>query len=161
MQYIAIGLLVIALLALAYRKPVMGFSGLAVLAVISLIGYFLGLGNQAPPAYDQATMQWQNPQLAPGYAGGHLLKAEVTNTSDTLPIQALHLKLAAYDCADGEARLTTEVPLGCDLLGSSERQVRVFVPTLESRTVNESLSTRGMRRVAGVIVWQYEILAVE
>ncbi len=154
-QAIALLIITISLLILAYRRPRLGFSMLGVLMLGVLVSYLLTKDKVAvsDSRFQISDVAINNPVVIDGYAGTKLLRAEISNQHTVLPVNQIHLQSTRYECEGEETSIAD-----CLELERNTTLVKIFILPEKAKTISVSLPTGKAKPVHSR--WLHEVLSV-
>lgn len=158
-QAIAIGVIIVALLLLAYRRPALGFGMLGVLIAFALSAYlytrYVLPENERGITLDKVSLI--DLQVITGYANAKLLTGTVANTSTDFPVQTLTIESLLFDCPDANSTAAD-----CREIRRQENTIKLFIPIEEHRALQQTLQyQRRSDTPSEVSRWQHQLIGVE
>ena len=150
MQWILLGVLVLALILMSARFPKLAFGLLGGLllgvAAIVLVTGDYGLNSEKKLTPDQISLE--NVVLAPGYGGSYQFSSRVNNQHESVLVKEIVFSITLFDCAQPSGELSD-----CQIVGQSEQRTNIRVPAGQSRDVSKSIYL-GEIDITGSLRWQ-------
>lgn len=163
MQWILLGVLGLALLALSSYYPKVAASILVALAVAAALVVFTtreeGSWRRAQlPAQD---IQIENAVMLPGYADSYQFSARLVNAHQSISLKEAVVSITMLDCAsqltEGEDSIGID-STDCTVLGQTEKRFTVQIPPQQARNISRNISFESARFARGTVRWQYRVL---
>lgn len=156
MQWILLGVVGVALAALATRYPKIAFGLLGALLlgaalIVSLTAEQGAWRRQQLPVQD---IQIQTPMMRPGYGDSYQFSARLLNTHGRLALREAVLRISMLDCPAGADQ---HADRECTLLGQAEPRVHVKIPPQQARDVSANV-VFGAAKPSGALRWKYQLL---
>ena len=158
MHWALLGVIALALVALAYRYPRLAISLLAVLILLGLGGYWLQSKQQPGEAQiSPEDVVFTAISIGPGYAGSWNLSVRVHNQSLLTEMREMALRIERFDCPP-----TTQSvgPTQCEVMGEVVKFISVDVAPREHKNVKVNLIFPRVQPIHQ-LRWQYVIEKVD
>ena len=151
MQWLLLGVVVVALLFMSSRYPKAAFSALGVLVVAAAVIVFSTkesafLSRQKLPIDDVVI---ENAVIVPAYAGGYRFSARLVNRNDSLLLKESVISITMLDCRD-------DSDTDCSVIGQTDNRINIKIPAGQARDVSKTISFSAARP-AGIVRWQYVV----
>lgn len=154
MQFIALAVIIISLIAIAYRDLRMALLSLAGIVLAAVVFYFLSADDLGLPG-DNAlliSVSLQEPQISSGYADGFVLNVRIENNHGSQTLQNMVIRSRLSDCrADGS---------NCLVIGEENSVVKLRVPPGQARDAQINLRIKQLNPILGEAVWQHSVEGV-
>jgi len=154
MQFVALLVIIISLVAIAYRDLKMGLLSLAGVALAALAFYLFSGDELKGIAGDKLTEQVQlvDMRISRGYADGFVLNVRIENNHDSLTLQNLVIRSTLSDCNDDATK--------CLVIGEEDSVVKLRIPPGQARDAVVNLRIKQLNPIRGVAVWKHVVVGV-
>ena len=154
MQWLLLGVVVIALLYMSTHYPKTAFSVLGVLGIAAAVIVFSTRedalrGRQKLPVAD---IKIENAVIAPAYGGSYQFNARLVNAHPSILLKEFVISITMLDCPvadDGDDD-------GCTVIGQADERVNAKIPPGQARDISRNLFFSSADP-SGTIRWQYKI----
>ena len=151
MQWLLLGVVVIALLYMSTRYPKTAFGILAALGVAAAVIVFSTqedalLARHKLPVED---IKIENAVIAPGYAGSYQFNARLVNANPSILLKEAVISITMLDCA-GNSDDT------CAVIGQTNERINTKIPAGQARDISRNVVFPSATP-AGTVRWQYKI----
>ncbi len=150
MQWVLLGVLVLALILMSAKYPKLAFGLLGGLlfgvAIIVFVTGDYGLNAKSKITPEQLSLE--NVVLVPGYGGSYKFNSRTSNQHDTALVKEVVLSLTLFDCPQSESVLSD-----CQIVGQSEERTNVRIPAGQSRDISKSVYL-GEIDIKGSLRWE-------
>lgn len=153
MQIFALFIIIVSLIAIAYRDLKTALLSLLFILMIALAFYFFSPKQQISPEFI-SNIELRESDIAIGYAQGFVLNTRIHNQHETEALHNFLIRSSLLDC-DGDGDQTQ-----CLTLGEEENLVKLRIPPLQARDVNINLRIKLLNPVRGKAVWKHEVVGV-
>ena len=159
MQWLLLGVVVIALLYMSTHYPKTAFSVLGVLGIAAAVIVFSTRedalrGRQKLPVAD---IKIENAVIAPAYGGSYQFNARLVNAHPSILLKEFVISITMLDCPGAQDDNGGDNgDDGCAVIGQADERVNAKIPPGQARDISRNLffSSAGP---AGSIRWQYKI----
>lgn len=152
MQWILLGVVVVALLFMSSRYPKAAFSILGALALAAAVIVFsthddAQRGRHKLPVDDIGI---ENAVITPAYGGGYQFNARLVNANRDIQLKEAVVSITMLDCpaAAGDD--------GCAVIGQADERINIQIPAGQARDISRTVSFSGARP-AGELQWRFKI----
>ena len=154
MQFVALIVIIISLIAIAYRDLRMALLSLAGIALAAVVFYFLSADDLGLPGGDafKASVSLHEPQISLGYADGFVLNVRVENDHQSQTLQNLVIRSTLSDCNKDGAN--------CLVIGEENSVVKLRIPPGQARDAQVNLRIKQLNPIRGEAVWQHNVEGV-
>ncbi len=154
-HWILLGVLCIALIALSYYSPKLGFGLLGTLALLLGALYYLDpWGDQANHFdIDPDLVALQKTSMTGAYGDSWNYKGRVTNNSSSA-LTDIQIKITMRDCATEDAN-----PDECVIIGEEVDFVPIVVPPRQARDFINNVSFKHANP-KGFVRWSFEVAGI-
>ncbi len=151
MQWILLGVMVVALLFMSTRYPKTAFSILGALGVAAAVIVFSTredalTGRLKLPTADIAI---ENPVIVPAYGDSYQFNARVVNANESFLLKEVVISITMLDCPDGADD-------DCAVIGQANERINTKIPAGQARDISRNLFFSGARPT-GTVRWEYKI----
>ena len=156
MQWVALAVVCLALIVLAYYSPKIGFSLLGAIAAIIGTLYFLNLDESETTSFpvERELVQLGEVHVQTSYGDSWDYLGRVTNMSDKT-ITDVQFEITLRDCPSG----TTSVSDECPVIGEQVDFVALNVPPRQSRDFRDNINFKNAVQ-KGELFWNFELIGV-
>jgi len=153
MQWLLLGVVVVALLFMSSRFPRTAFSILGALALAAAV-YVFGthddaqLGRYKLPVGD---ITIENPVITSAYGGGYQFNARLINANRDILLKEAVVSITMLDCPTPAAD-----DADCAVIGQADERVNIQIPAGQARDVSRTVSFSGANP-AGALQWRFKI----
>lgn len=155
MQFIALIVIVICLIAIAYRDLKTGLISLAgILLAASLFYYFSP--DDSPRGKTLSLLgevEISQTSISRGYADGFVLELRILNNNRERVLQHFTVQSTLSDCNADQSQ--------CLIIGEEKNVVKLRIPPGQARDTVINLRTRQLNPIQGFAVWKHEIIGVK
>ena len=154
MQFIALAVIIISLIAIAYRDLKMALLSFAGILLAATLFYFLSVDDIGLPGGDtlKSSVGLHEPQISRGYADGFVLKVRVENNHNSQTLQNLVIRSTLSDCNTDGAN--------CLVIGEENSVVKLRIPPGQARDAQINLRIKQLNPIRGEAVWQHSVEGV-
>lgn len=160
MQWILLGVVVVALLFMSSRYPKAAFSILGALALAAAVIVFgtrddAQLGRHKLPVGDIAI---ENAVITSAYGGGYQFNARLVNANRDIQLKEAVVSITMLDCpaavvaGDGDGDGDGD----CAVIGQADERINIQIPAGQARDISRTVSFSGARP-AGQLRWRFKI----
>ena len=151
MQWLLLGIVVIALLYISTRYPKTAFGILGVLGITTAVIIFSTRddalrGRQKLPVAD---IKIENPVIAPAYGDSYQFNARLVNANPSVLLKEFVISITMLDCPGDSDD-------GCAVIGQADERINAKIPPGQARDISRNLFFSGADP-AGIVRWQYKI----
>lgn len=153
MQFVALLVIIISLVAIAYRDLKMGLLSLAGVALAALAFYLFSGDELKDLNGDDLSGQVQlvDTRISLGYADGFVLNARIENNHDSRTLQNMVIRSTLSDCNDDATK--------CLVIGEEDSVVKLRIPPGQARDTVVNLRIKQLNPIRGIAVWKHSIIA--
>jgi hypothetical protein len=154
MQFVALIVIIICLIAIAYRDLKTG--------MISLAGIFLAVGlfyyfSPAETSGGKSERLLGNVELSQtsisrGYADGFVLELRINNNSPDQLLQNFTILSSLSDCNTDQSQ--------CLVIGEETNVAKLRIPPGQARDTQINLRTKQLNPILGKPIWKHEVIGV-
>ncbi len=160
MQWLLLGVVVIALLYMSTHFPKTAFSILGAMGIAAAVIIFgtredALQGRQKLPVDD---IKIENPVIAPAYGGSYQFNARLVNAHPSILLKELVVSITMLDCpGQGQGEGENENDAGaCAVIGQADERINARIPPGQARDISRNLFFSGAEP-AGTIRWRYQV----
>ena len=154
MQFVALFVIIICLIAIAYRDLKIGLISLAgILLAASLFYYFSPAetaGGKTKRLLDDVELSQANISL--GYADGFVLNIRIHNNNRERVLQSFTIRSNLSDCSADQSQ--------CLVIGEESNVAKLRIPPGQARDARINLRTKQLNPIQGTAVWKHEVTGV-
>lgn len=155
MQFIALIVIIICLIAIAYRDLKTGLISLAGIMIAVILFYYFSpaetAGNKSKRLLSEVELIQTSISL--GYADGFVLDLRVRNNNHELTLQNFTVQSSLSDCNADQSK--------CLVIGEEKNVVKLRVPPSQARDAQINLRTKQLNPVQGIAIWKHDIIGVK
>ena len=154
MQFIALFVIIVCLIAIAYRDIRLALLSLAIILLAALLFYFLS-PNESSTRRTQALVdqiQLDRTAVKPGYAQGFVLDLRVKNNNRERTVNNLTIRSRLSDCTPDRSE--------CLVIGEEKNVLKLRLPPGQARDAQINLRIRQVNPLQGVAVWDHAVTGV-
>lgn len=161
MQWILLGVVVMALLAMSsyYPKTAFGFLGalgLAAAVIVFTTKEDAFLDRQQLPVDD---IQIENAVFSPGYGNSYQLNARLVNTNPSVLLKDSVLSVTMLDCPEDSSNSNESANDNCVVIGQTDKRISIKIPAQQARDISVNVSFDGAKpKSRDTIRWEYRII---
>jgi len=151
MQWILLGVVVIALLYMSTHYPKVAFSILGAL-VIAAVVIVISTREDAGRARQKIPVDAiiiENAVIAPAYGGSYQFNARLVNTSEFILLKESVVSITMLDCTDDGDE-------NCAVIGQARERINTKIPAGQARDISRNVFFSGATPV-GTVRWNYVI----
>lgn len=154
-HWIALGILCIALVAVSYYSPKIGFSVLAVIALSLTALYYFDSGQEEKPEFevDPSQIVLSNTRATGAYGDSWNYSGRVANNSSRT-VTDVRIKITMSDCESESA-----APENCVVIGEQVDFVPINIPPRQARDFTNNVSFSNAHP-DGAVRWEFELAGV-
>lgn len=154
MQFIALTVIIISLIAIAYRDLRMALISLAGILLAAIVFYFLSTDDLELAGGEalKASVSLHEPQISRGYADGFVLNVRVENNHHSQTLQNFVIRSTLSDCETGMTN--------CLVIGEESSVVKLRIPPGQARDAQINLRIKQLNPLRGEAVWQHQVEGV-
>lgn len=156
MPFLALGAVVLALVAIALVRPDLRPQALMICAAVCAViaaGFVANrFLNPPPPDLTAEDLDLQDVTLEDFRAGGRQIVGRVQNLTETMALTSFELTLRMHDCPE-----PTDIPEACPILAEDRSIARAAVPPGQIRPFSATFILASLPRVTGEMRWSFEI----
>jgi len=155
MQFIALFVIIICLIAIAYRDLRMALISLVAIIFAAMVFYFLSPSENASQRDDEirGNIELTQAQIKRGYAGGFVLDLRVHNHNRDLTLNHFTIQSSLADCETDMS--------DCLVIGEEKNVLKLRLPPGQARDAQINLRIKQINPVQGVAVWKHEVSGVK
>ena len=151
MHIIAIFVIIICLIAIAYRDLKIALISLGVILAAALLFYFLSPKTATDNAIT-SNIELKQPTISRGYANGFVLSTRIQNNQDTKLIQKVMIRSSLSDCDESQSK--------CLVIGEEDNIVKTRIPVGQARDIRVNLGIKQLNPITGEAVWAHKVIGV-
>lgn len=155
MQFIALIVILICLIAIAYRDLKTALISLAAILVAAMLFYFLSPdenpGNRTKRILGD--IELSQAQISRGYADGFVLDVRIHNNNRELTLQNFTIRSKLSDCNSDRSQ--------CLIIGDEKNVIKLRVPPGQARDAQINLRIKQLNPVQGTPIWKHEVIGVK
>jgi len=155
MHYIALIVIIICLIAIAYRDLKSGLISLAGILLAASLFYFFS-PNDSPRGKTQRLLDdvdISQTSISLGYADGFVLELRIHNNNHEQVLQNFTVQSSLSDCNADQSQ--------CLVIGEEKNVVKLRIPPRQARDTNINLRTKQLNPIQGIAVWKHQITNVK
>lgn len=151
MQWLLLGVVVVALLYMSTHYPKTAFSILGALGIAAAVIVFSTQEDalRARQKLPVADIKIENAVIAPAYGGSYQFNARLVNANPSILLKEFVISITMLDCP-GDA------DDGCAVLGQTDARINAKIPPGQARDISRNLFFSSADP-AGTVRWQYKI----
>lgn len=155
MQFVALFVIVICLIAIAYRNLRLALICLAGIILAALLFYFLSPNENLKQPQESISSQAKlsNTEISSGYADGFVLAMRVHNLSRDITLNSMTIQTRLSDC---QTDMTD-----CLVIGEEQNVLKLRLPPSQARDAKINLSSKIINPLQGTAVWEHEIIRLK
>jgi len=152
MQFIALFVIIICLIAIAYRDLKTGLASLAAILVAAILFYVFSTEEGAKGGAKRLLndVKISQTQIGRGYADGFVLSLRIHNSSQDTTFQHFTIQSSLSDCNSDRSQ--------CLVIGEEKNVVKLRIPPGQARDTQINLRTRLLNPVQGMAIWEHTIV---
>lgn len=153
MQFILLGVVVVALLFMSSRYPRTAFSILGALALAAAVIVFSTQDDAQRGRYKLpvSDIGIENAVISPAYGGGHQLSARLVNANRDILLKEAVLSITMLDCPAAAAGDDD-----CAVIGQTDERINIQIPAGQARDISRTVSFPGANPT-GALQWRFKI----
>ncbi len=155
MQFVALIVIIICLIAIAYRDLKTGLLSLAAILIAAVLFYYFSPadapGNKSRHLLSEVELIETGIHL--GYADGFVLDLRIRNNNRELTLQNFTVQSSLSDCNADQSQ--------CLIIGEEKNVVKLRVPPGQARDAQINLRTRQLNPMQGTPIWKHDIVGVK
>ena len=151
MHIIAIFVIIVCLIAIAYRDIKIALISLGVILTAALLFYYLSPKAATENAIS-ASIELKQSTISRGYANGFVLNTRIHNNHDTKLIQKVIIRSSLSDCDEGQSK--------CLVIGEEDNLVKTRIPVSQARDIRVNLGIKQLNPIKGEAIWAHEVIGV-
>ena len=152
MHIIAILVIVISLIAIAYRDLKLGLISLALILIAAMAFYLFSaknlLGNESI-----SDVELSQSNITRGYANGYVLNTRIENLHASRTLQTVLIRSSLSDCNSDQTE--------CLTIGEEDHLVKTRIPPGQARDARINLRMKQLNPIRGEAVWVHEVVKVD
>ena len=151
MHIIAIFIIAVCLIAIAYRDLKMALISLGAVLIAVLAFYFFG--PKAPP--DNTMLEvvtLSESTITRGYADSFVLNTRIHNAHENETLHKLVIRSSLSDCDESQQN--------CVLIGEEDNAVKIRVPASQAGDTRINLGIRQIKPIEGQALWSHSVIKV-
>lgn len=152
MHIIAILVILISLLAIAYRNLKLALISLALILIAALLFYFLSAENQSSNE-SLSDIELSQSKITRGYADGYVLNTRIENLHTSRIVQTALIRSSLSDCNSDQTQ--------CLTIGEEDHLVKTRIPPGQARDARINLRMKQLNPIRGEAVWVHKVIKVE
>lgn len=155
MQFVALIVIIISLIAIAYRDLRMALISLAGIMLAGVAFYFLSTdelrvgGDGTLPG----SVTLSETRITRGYADGFVLNARVENGHASQTLQNLVIRSSLSDCNADRSQ--------CLTIGEEKSVVKLRIPPGQARDAQVNLRIKQLNPIRGEAVWEHQVVGTK
>jgi len=153
MQFIALAVIIISLIVMAYRDLKMALLSLAGIGFAALVFYFMS-GDELPLSKAEPlreTTKLSEMMISRGYADGFVLNVRIENQHPAKTLQNIVIQSSLSDCNEDHSQ--------CLVIGEENSVVKSRIPPGQARDAQINLRIKQLNPIRGVAVWKHQVLS--
>lgn len=154
MQFVALIVIIICLIAIAYRDLKTGLISLAgILLAVSLFYYFSPTETAGGKNKSLlGDVELSQASISPGYADGFVLEVRIHNNNHERVLQNFTIQSSLSDCNADQSQ--------CLIIGEETNVAKLRIPPGQARDTRINLRTKKLNPIRGAATWKHEITGV-
>jgi hypothetical protein len=154
MQFVALIVIIICLVAIAYRNLKTGMISLAgILLAIALFYYFSPAETTGGKSVRLlGNVELSQTSISRGYADGFVLELRINNNSPDQVLRNFTILSSLSDCNADQSQ--------CLVVGEETNVAKLRVPPGQARDTQINLRTKQLNPIQGEAIWKHEITGV-
>lgn len=152
MQFIALFVIVICLVAIAYRDIRLALLSLAAILLAALAFYFLSPDENVASRKGDilSDIELSRTEVRPGYARGFILDLRVNNHNREKTINNITIQSRLSDCTPDQSQ--------CLIIGEEKNVLKLRLPPGQARDAHLNLRIKQINPLQGVAIWKHEVV---
>lgn len=153
MQWVALGIICVALIFVSYYSPKVGFSLLGGLAVIITALYFLNLEESESKKFPvpRESVELGEINAEKSYGDSWDYTGRISNSSNQT-ITDVQIRIRLHDCPADASEISDD----CDVIGDQVDFVPLTIPARQARDFRDNISFRNAQP-KGQPLWRFEL----
>ena len=154
MQFIALFIIIICLVAIAYRDLKLGLLSLAAILLAAVVFYIFSPDEEASSrrADILGEITLSRTEVKPGYARGFILDLRVNNGNREKTVNNITIQSRLSDCTPDRSQ--------CLVIGEEKSVLKLRLPPGQARDAQINLRIRQINPIQGEAVWSHEVVGV-
>ncbi len=155
MQFIALIVIIICLIAIAYRDlktGLMSFAGILLAASL----FYVFSPDDTPHGKTQRLLDEvdiSQTNISRGYADGFVLELRILNNNHEQVLQHFTVQSSLSDCNADQSQ--------CLVIGEEKNVVKLRIPPRQARDAIINLRTKQLNPIQGIAVWKHQVTNVK
>jgi hypothetical protein len=155
MQFNALVVIIICLIAIAYRNLTAGLLSLAGILLAAALFYYFSPsdapGHKSNPLLNDVELG--QTEISRGYADGFVLETRIRNNNREQVLQYFTIQSSLLDCNTDQSQ--------CLVIGEEKNVVKLRIPPGQARDALINLRTKQLNPLQGKAVWKHQITGVK
>ncbi len=154
MQFVALAVIIVSLIAIAYRDLKMALLSLAGILLAAAVFYFLS-SDELPSANKDALLSavsLTESSINRGYADGFVLSTRIENQHQSKTVQSLIIRSSLSDCNADRSQ--------CLVIGEEDSVVKLRIPPGQARDAQINLRIKQLNPIRNESVWKHQVISV-
>lgn len=154
MQFIALIVIVVCLIAIAYRDLRLALISLVAILFSATVFYFLSPDENIVAKRDdiRSDIELSQAEIRRGYANGFVLDMRVLNHNRDHTLNNITVQSSLSDCQPDMSH--------CLVIGEEKNVLKLRLPPGQARDAQINLRIRQISPLQGVAVWKHEVIGV-
>jgi len=155
MQFIALIVIIICLIAIAYRDLRTGLISLAGILLAAGLFYYFSPSDALRHKNKQllSEVELSQTKISRGYADGFVLDLRISNNNREQILQNFTIQSSLSDCNADQSQ--------CLVIGEENNVVKLRVPPGQARDTQINLRTKQLNPIQGTAVWKHQITGIK
>ena len=153
MQFVALFVIIISLIAIAYRDLKAAMISLAAILLAALAFYYLSPNETAVSKKNAqfiSAIELTSATISQGYADGFVLDLRIHNGNRDTTVQNLTVLSRLSDCGESQEN--------CLVIGEDRSVIKLRVPPGQARDARVNLRIKKLNPIQGSPLWEHEIV---
>ena len=154
MQFIALFVIIVCLIAIAYRDLRLGLLSLAAILLAAMAFYFLSPDENLTARKGDilSEIELSRTEVRPGYARGFVLDLRVNNHNRERTLNHITVRSRLSDCTPDQSQ--------CLVIGEESNVLKLRLPPGQARDAQINLRIKQINPLQGIAVWNHEVIGV-
>ncbi len=155
MQFIALIVIIICLIAIAYRDLKTGMISLAGVLLAATLFYYLSPAETArgKSGHLLVNVELSQTRISRGYADGFVLELRIHNNNPEQVLQNFTILSSLSDCNADQSQ--------CLVIGEETNVAKLRIPPGQARDTQINLRTKQLNPIQGLTIWKHEVTGVK
>jgi len=155
MQFIALIVIIICLIAISYRDLRTGLISLAGILLAAALFYYFSPSDALRHQSNQlfSDVELSQATISRGYADGFVLDLRIRNNNREQVLQNFTIQSTLSDCNEDQSQ--------CLVIGEENNVVKLRVPPGQARDTQINLRTKQLNPIQGTAAWKHQITGIK